>query len=150
MKEEAQGFPTACGSMGFRLNPKALGVSEKVKFLGKSKLTMGTEVVLFSRAVLIIYWLKNNLRQKSFVVRKVSLVRKVLCASLLSCFVKEQCDFVFCSARVSPLQDERKKHARHTKARKKGTSLPALPMPMRPCITPPFLSLSSRRTSPST
>ena len=43
MKEEAQGFPTACGSMGFRLNPKALGVSEKVKFLGKSKLTMGIE-----------------------------------------------------------------------------------------------------------
>ena len=45
MKEEAQGFPTACGSMGFRLNPKALGVSEKVTFLGKSKLTMGILVL---------------------------------------------------------------------------------------------------------
>ena len=39
MKEEAQGFLTAWGSMGFPLRPKALGVSEKVKQLGKSKLT---------------------------------------------------------------------------------------------------------------
>ena len=41
MKEEAQGFPTACGSMGFRLHPKALEVSENEFVFGKSKLTMG-------------------------------------------------------------------------------------------------------------
>ena len=42
MKEEAQGFPTAWGSMGFPLRPKARGVSEKAGQLGKSKFTMGT------------------------------------------------------------------------------------------------------------
>ena len=41
MKEEAQGFPTAWGSMGFLLHPKALGVSENEFVFGKSKLTMG-------------------------------------------------------------------------------------------------------------
>ena len=43
MKEEAQGFPTTCGSIGFCLHPKALGFSEKVTFLGKSNFTMGTK-----------------------------------------------------------------------------------------------------------
>ena len=42
MKEEAQGFPTAWGSMGFPLRPKARGVSEKAGQLGKNKFTMGT------------------------------------------------------------------------------------------------------------
>ena len=41
MKEEAQGFPTAWGSIGFPLHPKALGVSENEFFFGKRKLTMG-------------------------------------------------------------------------------------------------------------
>ena len=40
MKEEAQGFPTAWGSMGFPLRPKARGVSEKAGQLGKSKFTI--------------------------------------------------------------------------------------------------------------
>ena len=49
MKEEAQGFPTACGSMGFRLHPKALEVSEKVKHFGKSNFTkMGNPLVIRS------------------------------------------------------------------------------------------------------
>ena len=42
MKEEAQGFPTACGSIGFCLHPKALGFSEKVTYFGKSNFTMGS------------------------------------------------------------------------------------------------------------
>ena len=41
MKEEAQGFPTAWGSMGFLLHPKALEVSENEFVFGKSKLVMG-------------------------------------------------------------------------------------------------------------
>jgi hypothetical protein len=41
MKEEAQGFPTAWGSIGFSLHPKALEVSENEFVFGKSKLTMG-------------------------------------------------------------------------------------------------------------
>ena len=42
MKEEAQGFPTAWGSIEFPLHPKALEVSENEFIFGKSKLTMGT------------------------------------------------------------------------------------------------------------
>ena len=42
MKEEAQGFPTAWGSIGFPLHPKALEVSENEFVFGKSKLTMGS------------------------------------------------------------------------------------------------------------
>jgi hypothetical protein len=41
MKEEAQGFPTAWGSIGFPLHPNALGVSENEFILGKSKLKIG-------------------------------------------------------------------------------------------------------------
>jgi hypothetical protein len=41
MKEEAQGFPTAWGSTGFPLHPKALEVSENEFIFGKSKLTTG-------------------------------------------------------------------------------------------------------------
>jgi hypothetical protein len=44
MKEEAQGFPTAWGSIGFPLHPKALEVSENEFIFGKSKLTMGSHV----------------------------------------------------------------------------------------------------------
>ena len=44
MKEEAQGFPTAWGSVGFPLHPKALGVSENDFFFGKRKLTMGINI----------------------------------------------------------------------------------------------------------
>ena len=43
MKEEAQGFPTAWGSIGFPLHPDALlGVSENEFIFGKSKLTVGS------------------------------------------------------------------------------------------------------------
>ena len=42
MREEAQGFPTAWGSVGFPLHPKALEVSENQFIFGKSKLAMGT------------------------------------------------------------------------------------------------------------
>ena len=62
MKEEAQGFPTAWGSVGFPLHPKALEVSENQFIFGKSKLTMGspssaqmgttTKSVVFGRVVM--------------------------------------------------------------------------------------------------
>jgi hypothetical protein len=42
MKEATQGVPTAWGSMGFPLHPKALEVSENDLFFGKSKFTMGS------------------------------------------------------------------------------------------------------------
>ena len=45
MKEEAQGFPTAWGSIGFSLHPKALEVSENEFVFGKSKLTVGTSTM---------------------------------------------------------------------------------------------------------
>jgi hypothetical protein len=41
MKEEAQGFPAAWGSIEFPLHPKALGASENEFIFGKSKLAMG-------------------------------------------------------------------------------------------------------------
>jgi hypothetical protein len=40
MKEEAQGFPTAWGSIGFPLHPKGLEVSENEFIFGKSKLAI--------------------------------------------------------------------------------------------------------------
>ena len=57
MKEEAQGFPTACGSIGFCLHPKALGFSEKVTFLGKSNFTMGSS---FAKCVSVEGALMSN------------------------------------------------------------------------------------------
>jgi hypothetical protein len=41
MKEEAQGFPAAWGSIGLPLHPKALEVSENEIYFGESKLAMG-------------------------------------------------------------------------------------------------------------
>ncbi len=66
MKEEAQGFPTEWGSIGFSLHPKALEVSENEFVFGKSKLTMGTAAASTGLTeILLLYKIFGELDTKT-------------------------------------------------------------------------------------